>query len=94
VFTRRLISLEQAIRKMTTLPAAQAGIRNRGVLKPGYFADFVVFEPENLDTSSTFLDPAHFPSGIKYVSVNGKIVLRPEGYFPTPLSGRFLRKNQ
>ena len=93
VVERKDITLERAVRKMTSLPAAQAGIKKRGLLRKGYFADLVVFEVEKLSSHSTFQDPAHFPDGISHVFINGRMVLGPDGYDPHPLPGRFLRRD-
>ena len=89
---RRAISLEEAVRKMTLLPAEQAGLRNRGRIDHGCFADLVVFNPDRIRTRTTFQDPRHHPEGIEYVFINGKKLLDPDGFEPDPLPGRILRR--
>ncbi len=92
VTRRRAISLEEAVRKMTLLPAEQAGLRNRGRIDHGCFADLVVFNPDRIRTRTTFQDPRHHPEGIEYVFINGKKLLDPDGFEPDPLPGRILRR--
>ncbi len=70
----KLFSLEDGIKKATSLPAQRFGLKDRGVLKPGAFADIVVFDFETITDNTNFLKPAQPPSGIKYVLVNGTIV--------------------
>jgi len=70
-----LFSLEEAIRKMTSLPAARLSLNDRGILKEGAWADLVVFDPETIIDRSTFENPHHYPAGIDYVIVNGELVM-------------------
>ena len=72
----KLISLEQAVYRLTTLPATNLGIKERGALKPGYFADVVVFDPAKVADRSTFEDPHQYSVGVRDVFVNGIAVLR------------------
>ncbi len=88
----RHIDLEEAIRKCTSLPAKQLQIKDRGVVREGAYADLVLFDPRTIRTNSTESDPAHFPSGVDYVFINGKAVLDPEGFHPEPRPGRILRR--
>ena len=67
--------LEKMIRKATSLTAQTLGIKDRGLLKEGYFADIVVFDGENFSSQSTFLEPKKAPIGMKYVIVNGAVVV-------------------
>lgn len=92
VTRRRAISLEAAVRKMTLLPAEQAGLRKRGRIDHGCFADLVIFDPERIRTRTTFQDPCHHPEGIDYVFINGRKLLSPDGFEPDPLPGRILRR--
>jgi dihydroorotase/N-acyl-D-amino-acid deacylase len=85
-----LISLEEAIRKMTSLPANRVGIRDRGVLKPGAYADVVVFDPVTVIDKATFEDPHQYSVGIDHVFVNGQAVWE-LGKFTGNLPGRVLR---
>ena len=72
---RLLFPLEEAVRKMTSLPAARLGIHDRGILTPGTHADITVFDPETVADRATFADPHQYPVGIDFVIVNGEIVL-------------------
>jgi N-acyl-D-amino-acid deacylase len=72
---RRALSLEQAIRKMTSFPASRVGLRNRGWLARGVAADIVVFDPATIEDRATFADPFRYPTGIKAVLVNGEVAL-------------------
>ena len=72
---RNLFSLEEAIRKMTSLPAETFRIQNRGKLAPGYWADVVVFDPDKVKDRATYESPLQAPDGIMYVLVNGKVSL-------------------
>jgi N-acyl-D-aspartate/D-glutamate deacylase len=72
---RGLLRLEDAIRKMTSLNAAKLGLRDRGWLQPGMFADITVFDPNRVKDRSTYEDPFQYAEGIEYVIVNGQVVL-------------------
>ena len=74
--TIELISLEQAVYRLTTLPATNLGIKERGALKPVYYADVVVFDPAKVADRSTFEDPHQYSVGVRDVFVNGVAVLR------------------
>ena len=63
--------LEEAVRKMTSLPARRLGLQDRGVLAPGKAADLVVFDPDNVMDRGTYEDPRQYPTGIRHVIVNG-----------------------
>ncbi len=71
----KLIPLEEAVRKMTALPAGKMGIAGRGLLKEGFFADINVFDPATIIDKATFDKPHQYPEGLKYVIVNGEIVV-------------------
>ena len=75
VRNRRLLPLEDAVRKMTSLNAAKVGLADRGLLKPGQYADIVIFDPATVIDHSTYLEPFQYNSGINSVIVNGKLVL-------------------
>jgi len=85
-----LISLEEAIRKMTSLPANRVGIRDRGVLKPGAYADVVIFDPVTVIDKATFEDPHQYSVGIDHVFVNGQAVWE-LGKFTGNLPGHVLK---
>jgi len=70
-----LLSLEEAIRRMTSLPAANLSLRRRGRLQPGYFADVVVFDPTTVRDHATFEQPHQYATGVRHVFVNGTQVL-------------------
>jgi N-acyl-D-aspartate/D-glutamate deacylase len=72
---RGLLRLEDAIRKMTSLSASKIGIRDRGLLRPGLFADVTIFDEKSVIDHATYEDPFEYNSGIEYVIVNGQVVL-------------------
>ena len=69
------LRLPEAIRKMTSFPAQRLGLPDRGILRDGFKADIVVFNPGTVKTHATREDPHHYPVGIEYVIVNGQIVI-------------------
>jgi N-acyl-D-amino-acid deacylase len=71
----KLMSLEEAVRRFTSRPAARLGIADRGLLKPGFKADITIFNPDTVIDRSTFEDPTHYSQGIAHVLVNGKAVV-------------------
>ncbi|HEY2941359.1 MAG TPA: D-aminoacylase [Vicinamibacteria bacterium] len=86
----RLLPLEEAVRKMTSLPASRMGLPDRGILRPGMMADLVVFDPATVRDRSTFADPLHYSEGIPYVAVNGRLVVD-GGRITSERPGRVLR---
>jgi N-acyl-D-amino-acid deacylase len=72
---KKLMPMEEAIRRMTSLPAEAFHIRDRGVIRNGAFADLVLFDAENVKDQATFADPNRFCSGIDRVYVNGRMVV-------------------
>jgi N-acyl-D-aspartate/D-glutamate deacylase len=72
---RHLLTLEDAIRKMTSLNAAKLGLRDRGTLRPGAFADVTIFDPTRVIDRSTYEEPFQYSEGVEYVLVNGAVVL-------------------
>ncbi|HJQ39535.1 MAG TPA: D-aminoacylase [Thermoanaerobaculia bacterium] len=72
----QLIPLEDAVRRLTTLPATNLGIAERGSLQPGYFADVVVFDPATIRANATFENPRQYATGVVHVFVNGRQILR------------------
>jgi N-acyl-D-amino-acid deacylase len=85
-----VISLEDGVRKMTGLTATHLRLRDRGTVRPGSWADLVVFEPGAIRDIATFDDPHRYPEGIAYVVVNGGIALE-SGATTDERGGRFLR---
>jgi N-acyl-D-aspartate/D-glutamate deacylase len=75
VRNRQLLGLEDAVRKMTSLNAAKVGLLDRGLLRPGSFADITVFDPNAVIDRSSYLEPFQYSDGIDYVLVNGQVVL-------------------
>ena len=73
---KNIMSLEDAIHKMTMLPAAKMNIGDRGLLAEGYKADITIFDKDQIIDKATFDDPHHYPEGIKAVIVNGVIVVK------------------
>ena len=71
----KLMSMEEAIRRFTSRPAARVGITDRGILRPGFKADITVFNPATVRDVSTFEDPTHYSLGIEHVLVNGRAVV-------------------
>jgi N-acyl-D-amino-acid deacylase len=86
----KLIPIEEAIRKLTSLPASNLGIEDRGKLSPGWFADVVVFDPATIQDHATFEQPHQHSTGVEQVWVNGVQVLR-DGEHTGELPGRVVR---
>ena len=72
---KKLLTLEEAIRKMTSFPARRFKLGRRGLVAPGYAADLVVFDPDTISDEATYKDPKRFPTGISHVLVNGSKVV-------------------
>jgi len=85
-----VISLEEAIRKLTSLPAENLKLTKRGKLQPGYFADVVVFDPEDVKDLATFEEPHQYAEGVIHVWVNGQQVLQ-NGIHTGAMPGRFVK---
>ncbi len=86
----KILTLEDAVRKMTSQPAQRVGLKGRGLLKPGFYADVVVFDPETVIDRATFVDPHQYSVGIEHVFVNGTAVWQ-DGEFAGNFPGRGLR---
>ena len=84
------ISLEEGIRRLTSLPAQNLKLFNRGMLKKGYFADIVVFNPHTIIDNATYQHPHQFATGIEHVLVNGELVLK-NGAYTGAMPGRFIQ---
>ncbi len=86
----KVIPLQEAIRKLTSLPADNLGIRDRGRLQVGHFADIVVFDPATIQDHATYDQPHQYATGVQHVFVNGVQVLR-DGEHTDARPGRFVR---
>jgi len=71
----KVIPLEEAIRRMTSLPAEKFNLQNRGLIKEGYFADIVLFDENEVGDKAKYDDPHHFSVGFKYIWVNGALTI-------------------
>jgi N-acyl-D-amino-acid deacylase len=89
----KAFSLQEAIRKMTSMPAQKLGLQDRGMLKAGMWADVAVFDPKTVKDQATFTNPRQYPAGIPYVLVNGQFVVR-KGKVTGTLPGKVLRKGR
>jgi N-acyl-D-aspartate/D-glutamate deacylase len=85
-----VLSLEEAIRKMTSLPARFMGLQDRGIIREGFWADIVAFDPNEVRSLATYGNPQAYPKGINYVLVNGEIAIE-EGKHTNVRSGKALR---
>ncbi len=93
VYEKNLVTVEEAVRKMTTLAAQRLGLTHRGRLAPGFFADVLVFDPAEVKQHNTFAEPHRYSTGMDHVLVNGRFSLRdgkPTGDKP----GRTLRSKE
>jgi N-acyl-D-amino-acid deacylase len=88
-----LLSLEEAVHRMTGAVAARLGLRGRGLLRDGFAADVVVFDPATVRANSTYDAPRQFPDGISHVIVNGVPVVD-GGMHSGAMPGRSLRRGQ
>ncbi len=87
---QRVIPLEEAVRRLTSFPAGNLGLRRRGRLQPGFHADVVVFDPDAIQDHATFQRPHQFATGVRHVLVNGVQVLR-DGEHTGATPGRVVR---
>ncbi len=86
-----LLSLEEAIRKMTSQPAGKIRLQDRGLLREGFWADIVIFDPKTIRDKATYQNPHQYPEGIEYVVVNGEIVVE-QGKLTGKRPGKILRR--
>jgi len=87
---QKLMPLEFAVRKMTSLATQRVGLADRGLVKPGFYADITVFNPATVIDRATFEQPHQLSVGIEYVFVNGQMVLK-QGQITSARPGRGLR---
>lgn len=90
VIEKKMLTMEQAVRKMTGLAAEHFKLKDRGLLKKGWFADVLVFDPEKIAPNVTFVEPAGEPSGIEHVFINGAHALE-NGAIRFDTAGRLLK---
>ena len=88
-----VITLEDAVRKMTSLPAAKHRVAERGLLREGWYADIVVFDAETVADVATYEEPRQYPAGIDYVLVNGEVAVE-RGAQTAARAGRMLRRGR
>lgn len=88
-----LFSIEEAVRKMTSLPARRMGLKQRGLLWEGFYADIVVFNPETIIDNATYENPFQSPTGVEYVLINGKMVVDRAKHGTKVVAGRVLRRD-
>ncbi|MEM2875699.1 MAG: D-aminoacylase [Candidatus Bathyarchaeia archaeon] len=88
---QRILTLEEAVRKMTSFPAQRLGLQGRGLIRKGMFADITVFDPKIIADRATYRDPHRYPEGIRYVIVNGEIVIE-DGTHTGNLPGVVLKR--
>ncbi len=86
----QIISIEEAVRKLTSLPASNLKIKKRGSLTKGYFADVAIFNPETIQDHATFVEPHQLSTGMIHVFVNGEQVLK-DGVHTGATPGRVVR---
>ena len=86
----QVISLSEAIRRLTTLPATNLSLKDRGALAEGYFADVVVFDPATIQDHATYSEPHQYATGVQHVLVNGTAVIR-NGEHTGATPGRFVK---
>jgi N-acyl-D-amino-acid deacylase len=88
---RGVLPVEVAVAKLSSVPAARLGLRARGIVREGWAADLVVFDPETVIDQATYERPARFPTGIPHVVVNGRLAVR-DGIETGESAGRLLRR--
>ena len=93
VLRKQLFPLEEGIRKMTGLTAETIGLTDRGLIKPGYKADLLLFDPSEIREHATYEEPMQLAGGFRYVIVNGKVI-KETNTFTGERAGRMLRKPQ
>jgi len=89
----KVMTLEEAIRKLTFKAADAMNLKNRGLLKEGYYADITIFDPNTIEDKGTFIDSIQYPVGIEYVLVNGKVAME-HGKHTGALNGRVIRNKR
>ncbi|MGO8989467.1 MAG: N-acyl-D-amino-acid deacylase family protein [bacterium] len=86
----KLLSLEEAVRKMTSFPASRLNLKGRGLVREGYFADLVIFDEARITDKATYENPRQFPEGVEHVIVNGQNIFERDSLHPIK-AGKVLR---
>jgi N-acyl-D-aspartate/D-glutamate deacylase len=89
VRAKKVLTLEDAVRRMTSLPAARVGLSDRGILRPGLKADIAIFDPDRVRDVATFQSPHQYAEGFSFVIVNGQVVFE-DGAMTAARPGRVL----
>lgn len=87
---RKILSIQEAVRKITSCPAQRLRLRDRGLLRENMWADIVIFNPQTISDQSTYANPHQYPKGIPYVIVNGQVVVE-KGEHTGALPGKVIR---
>jgi N-acyl-D-amino-acid deacylase len=87
-----ILTLEEAIKKMTSFPARRIGLKDRGLIMEGMYADITIFNPDIIIDKATYENPHQYPEGIEYVLINGEIVIE-KGEYTGAMPGKVLIKN-
>jgi dihydroorotase/N-acyl-D-amino-acid deacylase len=90
---KKVLTLSEAIHKMTGLSAKRLGLTDRGIIKEGAVADITIFDADQILDQSTFTDPHQYPLGIDFVVINGKIAVKNGNYLAVP-AGKVIRKTK
>ena len=93
VVEKGVLTLEEAVRKMSAMPATKLGLWDRGLLLPGFAADIVVFSLEEIRDRASYENPTEPPSGVRYVIVNGEVAVE-DGELTGARAGRVLRRRE
>jgi N-acyl-D-amino-acid deacylase len=93
VYNKKMLTLTEAIRKITSFPAGILGLNRRGIVKEGYWADLVIFNPGSFVDTATYDNPHSYPTGLLFVLVNGQIVADKNGLTKN-LPGHVLNKGE
>jgi N-acyl-D-amino-acid deacylase len=88
---KKVLTLEDAVRRMTSLPARTFRLTDRGLIRPGMAADLVMFDPAKVQDKATFADPHHYSEGFEIVMVNGKLAVD-NGKLTNVGAGKVLRR--
>lgn len=89
----RVLDLPEAVRKMTSMPAQQFGLKDRGIIREGAYADLVIFDPKSVIDTATYEEPIQYPKGMPYVIVNGAMGVE-DGRVTGARAGQVLRRTE